>query len=243
MDDQAHERLPLFPLGTPLVPGSSLELHVFEPRYRRFVEHLLAAPEPRRDFGVVALRGGGEVGDDVADDLGAVHVVGCAAHLQEAVALPDGRFELSALATRRFVLHAIEPGEGEPRGPRSGARWAQGSVRWLADEPGDDADELAVPVAQLLARYVAALPGSIAGGLDLPEAGVALDAVGVSYAVARAVVLAVHERQALLEAPDAAARLRLARRLLRREHALLTGGLPSLPVSRADLAGEPLSVN
>jgi Lon protease-like protein len=183
------------------------------------------------------------VGDDVADELRAVHTVGCAAHVQEAVALPDGRFELSAIATRRFALDAIEPGEGEPAVPGAGARWAQGRVRWLAEDPGAEAAELAVPVAQLFARYVAALPGSIAAGLDLPESGVPLDALGVSYAVTRGAVLSVPERQALLEAPDAAARLRLARRLLRREHALLTGGLPSLPVSRAELAGEPLSVN
>lgn len=243
MDEREQEELALFPLGTPLLPGAEFELHVFEPRYRRFVAHLLTLPPERRCFGVVALRGGHEVGDDVCEDLAALQGVGCTAVLQGATELPDGRYDLTAVATHRFALHAVAPGPGEPGASQDEARWAMGTVSALGEPSGEGADDLAVPVAQLLARYVAALPGAIAANLDLPEAGVPLDAVAVSYAVARAVVLPAAERQALLEAPDGAARLRLARRLLRREHTLVSGALPSLPVSRADLVAEPLSLN
>lgn len=243
MDEPETRRLPLFPLGTPMLPGAELELHVFEPRYRRFVSLLLELPPEQRLFGIIALRGTREVGDDVAEDLAAFHSVGCAARLEVADELSDGRFDVTARTTTRFRLHAVTPGDGEPVDGRAGPRWTLGQVSWLDEVTTSEADELAVPVAQLLARYVAALPGSIAAGLDLPEAGVALDPLGVSYAVSRAVVLPVQERQALLEAADAATRLRMARRVLRRELALITGGLPSLPVARADLITEPTSSN
>ncbi|HWG99296.1 MAG TPA: LON peptidase substrate-binding domain-containing protein [Pilimelia sp.] len=54
-------QLPLFPLGTVLFPGLVLPLHVFEERYRALVRHLMELPGGRpREFGVVAVRHGGE---------------------------------------------------------------------------------------------------------------------------------------------------------------------------------------
>ena len=55
------DTLPLFPLGTVLFPGLVLPLHIFEDRYRRLIQDLLAGPEPRR-FGVIAIREGRETG-------------------------------------------------------------------------------------------------------------------------------------------------------------------------------------
>ena len=50
-------RLPLFPLGTVLLPGLVLPLHVFEPRYRVLVQALLELPDGApRQFGVVAIK-------------------------------------------------------------------------------------------------------------------------------------------------------------------------------------------
>ena len=65
--------IPLFPLGTVLVPGLVLPLHVFEPRYRRLLADLAAKPEHERGFGVVAIREGHEVGEGGAR---ALHEVG-----------------------------------------------------------------------------------------------------------------------------------------------------------------------
>src|SRR5450631_2620869 len=57
-------RLPIFPLGTVLVPGLVLPLHIFEPRYRLLIEALMALPEgATRQFGVIALRSGSEAGE------------------------------------------------------------------------------------------------------------------------------------------------------------------------------------
>ena len=84
-------RLPMFPLGGVLLPGEALPLHVFEPRYRRLVHDVLAAPTP--DFGVVLIERGSEVGGgDVR--FGA----GCLARVVRSQELPDGRWALVSLA-------------------------------------------------------------------------------------------------------------------------------------------------
>ena len=44
--------MPMFPLGTVLLPGMVLPLHVFEPRYQQLVRDCLDVPP--HEFGVVA---------------------------------------------------------------------------------------------------------------------------------------------------------------------------------------------
>ena len=87
--------VPLFPLGTVLVPGLVLPLHVFEQRYRTLVADLLAAAEVDQHFGVVAIRSGFEVGDGAAR---ALHEVGTLAELTDVDALPDGRYDVQTLS-------------------------------------------------------------------------------------------------------------------------------------------------
>ena len=66
----------MFPLGTVLLPGAYLSLHVFEPRYRALVQACLdGTPE----FGVALIERGSEVGGgDARFD------VGCVARIVEA---------------------------------------------------------------------------------------------------------------------------------------------------------------
>ncbi|MGZ4700329.1 MAG: LON peptidase substrate-binding domain-containing protein, partial [Ilumatobacteraceae bacterium] len=52
--------VPMFPLGTVLLPGVVLPLHVFEPRYQQLVRDCLDASE--HEFGVVLIDRGSEVG-------------------------------------------------------------------------------------------------------------------------------------------------------------------------------------
>ncbi|NTW96963.1 MAG: peptidase S16, partial [Oscillochloris sp.] len=49
------QQLPLFLLGTVLFPGSTLNLHIFEDRYRAMIGKCLEENTP---FGVVYLRSG-----------------------------------------------------------------------------------------------------------------------------------------------------------------------------------------
>lgn len=98
--------LPMFPLGSVLFPSIVLPLHLFEPRYRALAEHLLGG-EVEPEFGVVLIERGREVGgDDVRTDVGTV------ARIHEAAQLPDGRWALVCVGTRRIRV-----------------------LRWLDDDP------------------------------------------------------------------------------------------------------------
>jgi Lon protease-like protein len=112
-------RLAMFPLGTVLVPHGVLPLHVFEPRYRVLMFDCLRST---REFGVVLIERGSEVGGD--DQRFAVATV---ARIEAATELDDGRWVLVAVGTRRVEV-----------------------VEWLPDDPYplalvDDRPELPWP--------------------------------------------------------------------------------------------------
>jgi Lon protease-like protein len=86
-------RLRLFPLNAVLFPGTSLNLHVFEARYKQMVRECLDANE---GFGVVLIRDGSETGDANVEP----HDVGTVARIAEVTQLPFGRYYLSTIGTR-----------------------------------------------------------------------------------------------------------------------------------------------
>lgn len=69
----------MFPLGTPLLPGSVLPLYLFEPRYLQLYEDIVGTD---RLFGVVLIeRGSDSGGEDTRFGSGCVaHMVGSATH-------------------------------------------------------------------------------------------------------------------------------------------------------------------
>ena len=133
------ERLPLFPLGTVLLPGLVLPLHVFEERYRTLVQDLLALPEDERR---VRRRGhprgprGRRRGRHRAARrrLHRARCGGCSEH-------PDGRYDLVTVGERRFRLGGVS--HERP--------YLVGDVEWLPDEVGD-ADEARLLAAAVRAR-------------------------------------------------------------------------------------------
>jgi Lon protease-like protein len=221
------ERLPLFPLGTVLFPGLVLPLHIFEERYRTLVKDLLSSPEgaPRR-FGVIGIRAGHEIGDAGVPDL---YEVGCVAELYKVEAYEDGRYDIVTRGDTRFRLHEVD----------SSGPYLRGEVELLGEPVGVDAAVRTGEVAGLFGRYqqaLRALQGQVPGDPpDLPA-----DPLVLSYLVAATMILDPLDKQQLLGAPDAAERLRLERRLLRRETAILTA-LPSLPA--VDLLRRSVSSN
>ena len=222
------EALPLFPLShTVLFPGVVLSLHVFEERYRELVRELVAqeGKGPRR-FGVVAIRQGWEVG---AEAVAALHRVGCVAELRRVSRYPDGRFDIVTMGSDRFRLLDVD---------RTSRPYLVGRVDWLPPDPPPEAEAavLARAVGALFGEYVAA-----AGGLRAPAAGpvgpldeLPGDPGQLSHLVAFSAVLTLEDRQALLESPDAAARLRAELRLLKRETTMVRR-FGALPVPIADL--------
>ncbi len=206
----SREVIALFPLGTVLLPGAGLPLHVFEPRYRQLLHDLEERDENARCFGVVAIRSGHEVGEG---RVRARYDVGTAAVLRDVEWLPDGRARVLAVGGQRFRVLTDVPG----------APYDQAEVEWLTDVDQRDTSASAeaggtTPVRELvaaeLARYQAAF-GAM-GPPALPE-----DPAAASWAVAGAMVLDLADRQALLEAPDPTSRLRAEHALLRREIALV----------------------
>jgi uncharacterized protein len=114
--------LPMFPLGSVLLPSEVLPLHVFEPRYRRLVQDCQAADN---EFGVVLIERGFEVGGgDVRSGVGTV------ARIVEVAETPDGRYALLAIGTDRLRVRG----------------WAQDDPYPIADvERWPDGDDGARP--------------------------------------------------------------------------------------------------
>src|SRR5690242_1806239 len=152
------ELIPLFPLGTVLLPGAPLPLYIFEERYRRLVADLLELPPEERHFGVIAIQAGREVGED---GVKALHEVGCLAHVAAMQANPDGTYQLEAIGTRRFRLVAMD----------DAAAYFRGEVEWLP-EPAGDAGKLVPLVRERYLRYceeLAGLRGATIEPPDLPD--------------------------------------------------------------------------
>lgn len=97
----------MFPLGSVLVPGAPLPLHVFEPRYRAMVEQVL---DGDGRFGVVLIERGHEVGGgDVRMDVGTV------AQILRGEQLDDGRWLIVAIGTERIRVREWLPDDPYPR--------------------------------------------------------------------------------------------------------------------------------
>lgn len=92
----ASRRLPMFPLGSVLVPTGVLPLHIFEMRYRAMFEEVLNGA---REFGVVLITRGSEVGGgEVRSDVGTV------AQVAEHQFFDDGRLALIATGSQRIEV-------------------------------------------------------------------------------------------------------------------------------------------
>ncbi|MFJ4919222.1 LON peptidase substrate-binding domain-containing protein [Streptomyces sp. NPDC088725] len=242
-------RLPLFPLNAVLFPGLVLPLNVFEERYRAMMRELLKTDdsEPRR-FAVVAIRDGHEVAASApgmpdrtaladrgpaagfgAEPLAAFHPVGCVADAATIRERQDGSFEVVATGTTRVRLLSVDTS-----GP-----YLTAELEELPEETGEEAGSLAEVVLRAFRGYQKRLAGarerSLSAPADLPD-----EPSVVSYLVAAAAILDTASKQRLLEAPDAAARLRQELKLLRSETAVIRH-LPSVPM--VELTHEPNSPN
>lgn len=100
-------QLPLFPLDTILFPGATINLHIFEERYRQMIGRCLEQHSP---FGIVLTRSGdtvqeGRPGARPADP----YEIGTVAEISANVRLEDGRFLLSATGRERFrIQHVLQ---------------------------------------------------------------------------------------------------------------------------------------
>jgi len=220
------ESLPLFPLSTVLFPGMRLPLHIFEPRYRQLVADLLDQPEPRR-FGVIAIRKGKETG---VDGVAALYDVGCVATVRQVESREDGRYDLLTVGTQRFRLLGLD----------KSLPYLRGEIEPLPDETGEarEAAYATRRVQEAFRGYLNLLVdrgGGVVSVADLPDEPLLL-----SYIIAAAMIIDLPDRQSLLAAPDALARLKAERSLLTREIGMLRA-TTSRPAP--DFNYEPFSPN
>jgi Lon protease-like protein len=99
----------MFPLGTVLLPGGVLPLHIFEPRYRQLVTDLLADDVNEPEFGITMIERGTETGG--GEDRAGVGVIGRVVQIQ---ALEGGRYALLVVGTRRFRVRSWLPDDPYP---------------------------------------------------------------------------------------------------------------------------------
>ena len=100
------DALPMFPLGTVLLPGQPLPLQVFEPRYLTMLRDV-AAGDGR--FGVVLIERGFEVGG--GDQRFAV---GCVASIEQVRPMGGGRVGLIARGQERIEVARWLPDDPYP---------------------------------------------------------------------------------------------------------------------------------
>jgi Lon protease-like protein len=101
--------MPMFPLGTVLLPGGVLPLHVFEDRYLRMFREILADDVHPPEFGVALITKGWEAGGGDERSM-----VATSARILDMQATPDGRYVLAAVGTDRLRVNAWLPDDPYP---------------------------------------------------------------------------------------------------------------------------------
>ncbi len=202
--------LPLFPLNTVLFPGVGQALNIFEARYKQLLTDCVRT---NQRFGIVGIESGLEVGGAAEP-----YRVGCLAQITEIDNVDDGReYVVQITGLERIRILELD---------RESKPYLSGRAVLWPDEP-DPAPTLGAiaQVGTLFNDYIrvllresgreesvamAALP------LKLPD-----DPTLMSIVIGALLQVPIEEKQHLLEAPSAGARLDAEIRLLNRELSLL----------------------
>lgn len=189
-------RAPLFPLPLVLLPGATVPLHIFEPRYRRMLVDVRAA-----DGRFVVVR----KPDGVAEAALPAGTVACVARLGEVQTLPDGRSNVLVSGDRRVRLERVVEGD---------APYLVAEVESYDDVPEDPASLRAVDeTVRTLFGRVAQAARTISEDRDPPPV-LPPEPEALAFAIGSLVDIELDDRQALLDSRSALARLRAMERLL-----------------------------
>ncbi len=186
----------MFPLGSVLLPGERFPLHIFEPRYQELLQDCLSQEDP--SFGVVLIARGKESGGgDVR------HSVATTAHILSHEELGDGRHLVECVGVERVRVDAWL--EDDP--------YPQADTRIWLDEPGAKITESEFAEVQSAVSQLYRSIGELAEaeGTETPpvpefSALPAEDGERL-FSLAAQVPMGQSDRQDVLEAPSASARL------------------------------------
>ena len=180
-------RVPIFPLaGAVLFPRAQLPLHIFEPRYRAMVRDALAGDQ---QIAMVQPR-------DSAEPP-ALFPIGCIGRIVGSEELDDGRFNIVLEGVSRFRI----AGEADVMTPYRQVDADRSDF--------DDDEEEAEPLASIqraeLEREARRYADALGYAVDWEAVG-RLDDEMLVNGISEIAPLDVGSKQALLEAPDLAAR-------------------------------------
>lgn len=221
----ATTTLPIFPLDTVLFPGMRLSVHVIEPRLREMIHQLAETLDPSdRQLGVVAIREGYQIGRRYGRQ--SAHRVGCEALMTHAKDRPDdGGWDITLMGRRRMRVEELV----------SKSRTnAVATVTYPPDIEGPAGPESVTVALEAFEAYRNAVADH--GGPQVSIDELPTEPIALSYALATATTLPLRERQVLLEAPHAAARLQRLTLMLRVELAAIQA-VASLPATRLARTG------
>lgn len=216
-------RLRLFPLNAVLFPGATLNVHVFEPRYKRMVSECLELKEP---FGVVLIAEGEEAGDEAV----VPYKIGTTAEISDIAPLGGGRFYVSTVGRRRFHINEIR--DREP--------YLQADVTYLEEDVAGDPLALLQLVGEIrgvFGKYLKLLMdfSGVRAEVKLP-----VDPLEASFIIADTLQVADTMKQRLLEISDTEKRLTIELEFLRRLLPQLRALLERRKDQPALRGGEPL---
>ena len=195
----ATRQLPVFPLNVVLLPGTTLPLHLFEPRYRQLLTDIRAGDS---QFGLLCTVPG------VPEHAIPSGRHGCIAEVTDVEMLPDGRSNILVRGIARVTLDAYVD---------DAAPYRVAQVTTVDDLPSDNAVALAVladDVATNFRRIVKAvhtLNDDAAPPPPLPD-----DPVQLAWNIGAMIDLDFETRYQLLAERHAASRLALIDGVLRR---------------------------
>ena len=199
----------MFPLGSVLLPGMGLPLHVFEPRYRVMMYDLQQSNS--QEFGVVLIERGSEVGG--GDTRGQV---GCRAAIAQAEEQPDGSWVLIAVGTERIKVLGWLAEDPYPRAS---------VVPWPDLRTEQQLDDALIEGAERVARRVAALAVEMGAQGLLADSQLSADPSSRLYELATMAPLGALDRSRLLCTPDLPTRYELLIEMLEEQELLLQGRL------------------
>jgi Lon protease-like protein len=178
------EEMPLFPLNTVLFPYASVQLHVFEDRYRELVQDCLTEDRP---FGIVLIRSGEEVGGQ-ADP----YMVGTAVRIVKVHTYDDGRMDIQVRGERRFRIRKLD--ETRP--------YLTGFVEPVIEhaiEEGPEAEELLTRAREEFEVFIQRLFARQEFSVQVVFPP---DPVALSFTIANLLQMENLEKQRLLETTD-----------------------------------------
>jgi Lon protease-like protein len=187
---------PMFPLGSVLLPSMVLPLHVFEPRYRQLVATCI---ENEREFGVVLIERGSEVGGGETRTA-----LGTLARIVQAQPFPDGRWAIVAVGTSRIRVNDWLPDDPYPLA----------EVEPMPDTPASADAPAALEYAVATLRTVLARKVELGDAAAPATSELADDVTLASYQAAVLAPVGPADRQRLLAADGPDARIAMLQGLL-----------------------------